>query len=74
MTYQGNHLTITFAPKLATAQAALQKTGQEQCNRVSLYRYNAVLSDLKYVFQEFKIIQIITGLDSSVTAATNSAH
>ena len=35
---------------------------------VSLYRYNAVLSDDKDRFQESETNQIITGSDSSVTA------
>ena len=70
MIYHGNHETITFVPKmLSSVQAALQKTGPAQCDRVSLYRYNAVLSDVKDQFQESEAIQIITGLDSSVTAA-----
>ena len=41
--------------------------------RVSLYRYNAVLSYAEDEFQERETIQIITGLHSSVTAASVSA-
>ena len=60
-------MTITFAPKLlATTPAALQKA---QCDRVSSFRYNAVFSAVKDKFQESETIQIITGWDSSVTAA-----
>ena len=40
-----------------------------QCDRVSLYRYNAVLSYVEDEFQESETIQIITGLDSSVITA-----
>ena len=50
-------MTITFAPKIfATAQAALEKTGQAQCDRVCLYHYNAVLSGVKDKFQENETI------------------
>ena len=46
-------MTITFLSKrLATAQAALQKTGWAQCDRVSSYRYDAILSDVNDEFQE----------------------
>ena len=70
MINQDNHVTTTFAPKkLANAQAALQKTRRAQCDRVSSYRYNAVLSDVKDEFEESKTIQIITGSEPSVTAA-----
>ena len=71
MIYHGNHVTITFTPqKLPTAQAALLKTGRAQCDQVSLYFYNAVISDVKDKFQESETIEIITELDSSVTAAS----
>ena len=40
--------------------------------RCHLYRYSAVLSDVKDKFQEGETIKIITGLDSSVTAANVS--
>ena len=50
---QGSHMTIYFAPKaLATAQAVLQQTRRAQCDQMSLYHYNAVLSDVKDKFQE----------------------
>ena len=68
MIYQGNLVTVTFAPKkLATAHAALQRMGWAQCDWVSLYGYNAVLSDVKDNFQENETLQM--GLDNSVTAA-----
>ena len=35
---------------------------EEQCDRVSLYRYNAVLSCIEDEFQGSETIQIITGL------------
>ena len=44
---------------------------------MSLHRYNAILSDVRTEFKESEITQIITGLDSSVTAITillNSQH
>ena len=44
-------------------------TRRAQCDRVSLCRYNAVLSDDKDKFQESETNQITTGLDSNVTAA-----
>ena len=47
----------------------VQKTGHPQGDRVSLYHYNVGLSDVKDQFEESEAIQIITGLDSSVTAA-----
>ena len=66
-------MTITFALiKLATAQAALQRTGRAQCDRVSLHRRNAILSDFKDIFQENTTVQITAGLNSSVTAANTS--
>ena len=50
-------MAITFTPKkLATAQATLQKTWLPQCDLVSLYRYNAVLSDVKDDFKENETI------------------
>ena len=63
-------MTITCSKKLATAEAALQKTGQPQCERVSLYRYIAVLCDVKDKFQESETIHIMTRLESSVTATS----
>ena len=70
MIYQGNHITTTFTPKnFARAQAAWQKTGRTQYEQVSLYRYNAALSDVKIKLQGSETIQVITEWDSSVTAA-----
>ena len=63
-------MTITFPPeKLTTVQAALHKTGRAHCHLVSLYRYDAVLSYVQGDFQASETIQIIAGLDYSVTAA-----
>ena len=53
---------------LAITQAA--KTGRAQCDGVSLYRCNAILYDDKDKFQENEAVLIVTGLDSSVTAAS----
>ena len=36
---------------------------------MSSYRYDAVLSDVKDELQESQVVQIMTGLDCSVTAA-----
>ena len=70
MIYQGNFLTVAFAQKiLPIARAALHGRGQAQCDWVSFSHYNAVLSDVNEKFQGSETIQIITGLDSSVTAA-----
>ena len=44
-------------------------TSRAECDRVSLYRYNAVLADDEDKFKEHEAIQIIAGSDSSVTAA-----
>ena len=41
---------------------------------MSLYRYNAVLFNIEDKFQESETIQSITGLDSSVTAASTAAN
>ena len=49
----------------------LCKRREGQCDRVSLYRYNAVLFCVEDEFKGSETIQIITGLDSSVTAATD---
>ena len=62
-------MTITFAQKISHSTSSYAKTGLAQCDRVSLYRYNAVLSDVKDKLQESEKIQIITGFDSGVTAA-----
>ena len=51
----------------------MQRTRRAQCHRMSLYRYDAVLSDVKDEFQESETIQIVTGLDSSANAAIFSA-
>ena len=60
-------MTITFAPrKLATTQGALQKTGQAQCLRIVMMPYFLMFKDK---FQESETIQVITGLDCSMTAA-----
>ena len=61
--------TLFALKKLAIGQAALQKIRRAHCDRLSLYRYCAVVPDVKDEFQESQTIQIITGLDSSVTAA-----
>ena len=60
---------LLFAPKrIATAQAALQKKGRAQCDRVSLYHYNAEFSKDEDGIQDSETIQNISELDSSVTA------
>ena len=40
---------------------------KKNTDRASLYRYNALLSDVKDKFQESETFQLITRLDSSVT-------
>ena len=63
-------MTITFAPKtFSHGTCRFTKDGRALCDRVSLYRDNAVLSDVKDKFQESEMILIVPGLDSSVTAA-----
>ena len=80
MIYQDNHVTlymitiqlseiITFAPITQPLHRQLCSKRDRHSVTVSLYHYNAVLSDDKDKFQESETNQIITGSDSSVMAA-----
>ena len=52
------------------ADRQLTKAGLAHCDRVSLYRCNAILSDVKDKFQDSETVQITTGPDSSIAATT----
>ena len=72
MICHGNHVTITFAPKIYEYHQSNVKDSvwmwQCECDRVSLYRYIAT-SSVKDKFWGSETNQIIIGLDSGVTAA-----
>ena len=72
MIYQDNHVTIIFVPKNQPQHRQLCniRDGHSVTECLCIFIiYNAVLSDDKDKFQERETNQIITGSDSSVTAA-----